>query len=31
VGITALLNEIVRAPAARGPAVFSTPLYRDRR
>jgi hypothetical protein len=29
VGITTLLNEIIRAPAARGPAVFSTPLHRQ--
>jgi D-glutamate cyclase len=30
-GLVALLNEIVRAPAAKGPAVFSTPLYRERK
>jgi hypothetical protein len=29
VGLVTLLNEIVRAPAARGPAVFSTPLHRQ--
>jgi len=29
VGLVTLLNEIVRAPAVRGPAVFSTPLHRQ--
>ena len=29
VGICALLNEIVRAPAAKIPAVFATPLHRS--
>lgn len=30
VSIVTLLNEIVRAPAPRGPAVFSTPLFKKR-
>jgi len=30
VSIVTLLNEIVRAPAVRGPAVFSTPLLKKR-
>ena len=30
VSIVTLLHEIVRAPAARGPAVFSTPLFKKR-
>jgi hypothetical protein len=31
VGVAALLNELVRAPAAREPAVFSTPVIRKPR
>src|SRR5262249_49093867 len=30
VAICALLNELVRAPAARGPSVFATPVVRKR-